>query len=409
MKYMLSYAFKDLLRSKRRTILTFAVFSVGIVFYLWMVGFVQGYKKQAIENFIKFDTAHLKVRSAIYDKDDPYSISNYIQNSKEVEKVLKEKVYVKAFTERIEFLAEADNGRDSSPCAAVGIDPESDPGVFSLTNYIIRGSLERNGALLGKSLANDLGLSTGDSFFITFRSREGMIDSVELTVSGLVEARDPVVNSSMIYIRLDEAKRYLATSNVTEIAAITDNPERENYYRDDLKIDLPKNQIATWGELSAGIEGQVKENEFSTYIFIVFLSIIAVIGIVNTMLMSVYEKVREIGILKAMGMSDIGVQGIFLMEGLIIGIAGGIAGLAAGGLLVWYYTAVGMDMNAMMGKGYENFYASLRIEGTLRWGWNIPSFFYAFFFSIISSLVASYYPAKKTTMMQTAECLRTVQ
>jgi ABC-type lipoprotein release transport system permease subunit len=110
-----------------------------------------------------------------------------------------------------------------------------------------------------------------------------------------------------------------------------------------------------------------------------------------------------------MGMSDIGVQGIFLMEGLIIGIAGGIAGLAAGGLLVWYYNVVGMDMNAMMGKGYENFYASLRIEGTLRWGWNIPSFFYAFFFSIISSLVASYYPAKKTTMMQTAECLRTVQ
>src|SRR5271157_3092987 len=124
MKYLFSFALKNILRYKRRTILTFIVLSVGIAFYLMMVGIVQGYKKQSIDNFIQFDTGHLKVRSAIYDKDDPYSISNYIENAETVKDVVKKKNYVKSFTERIEFMAEADNGRDSSPCVAVGIDPE---------------------------------------------------------------------------------------------------------------------------------------------------------------------------------------------------------------------------------------------------------------------------------------------
>ncbi len=409
MKYLFSFALKNILRYKRRTILTFIVLSVGIAFYLMMVGIVQGYKKQSIDNFIQFDTGHLKVRSAIYDKDDPYSISNYIENAETVKDVVKKKNYVKSFTERIEFMAEADNGRDSSPCVAVGIDPERDPEVFSLSNYIVKGRLEKNGVLLGKSLAKDLGLSIGDSFFITFRNRGGMFDSIELAVSGLVESGDPVVNGSMLFIRLDEAKQYLATSNVTEITLITDNPDKDDIYRNDLKKQLPENQIATWRELAQGIEGAAKQDEISTYIFVIFISIIAIVGIVNTMMMSVFEKVREIGTLKAMGMTDSDVRGIFVIEGFIIGTAGGIIGMILGGLLVWYFVAVGYDITAMMGKNNENMMASLRLAGTIRAIWDIPSFFYAFFSSIIASMLASYYPAKKTTGMQAAECLRTIQ
>ena len=205
------------------------------------------------------------------------------------------------------------------------------------------------------------------------------------------------------------SQQYLATSNVTEITLITDNPDKDDIYRNDLKKQLPENQIATWRELAQGIEGAAKQDEISTYIFVIFISIIAIVGIVNTMMMSVFEKVREIGTLKAMGMTDSDVRGIFVIEGFIIGTAGGIIGMILGGLLVWYFVAVGYDITAMMGKNNENMMASLRLAGTIRAIWDIPSFFYAFFSSIIASMLASYYPAKKTTGMQAAECLRTIQ
>ncbi len=409
MKFIFSFALKNLLRYKRRTLLTFFILSVGIALYILMVGIVHGYKKQSIDNYIKFDTGHLRIRSINFDKDDPYSVSNFMQNAAEVEAVLKTKKYVKAYTERIQFQVDADNGRDSMPCILTGIDLKSDPEVFSLTNYIYKGKLEEGGVMLGKALADDLGLSLNDYVYFTFRNGQGTIDSVEFEVTGLIESTDPMVNNSMGYIMLPDAKKYLNTGWVTAITVITEDLNNDKKYRADLKKDLPQNQIAVWRELTEAIEGAAMQDEITTYIFVIFIAIIAIVGIVNTMLMSVFEKTREIGTLKAMGMTDSEVQGMFVMEGLIIGILGGILGLILGGLVTWYFVAVGYSISDMVGKNNENMMASLRLAGTIRAVWDIPSFIYAFILSVIASTLASYYPAKKTTRMQAAECLRTIQ
>lgn len=408
MKYLLSLALKNLFRSKRRTILTFLILSVGIALYIVMVGIVSGYKIQSINNFIQFDTGHIKIRSVNYDREDPYNLNNFITDTSKIKEILNKKPYIISYTDRIQFMAEIDNGRDSQPGIVIGIDEKNDNKVFNLTNYIIKGKIEKHSALIGKNLADDMGVKIGDSLFLTFRNKDGVIDSVEVYVGGVVFTPDPMVNSSTVFITLDEAKEYLAMNGVSEVTIITKEYKNDKKYIKELKNELEDYNILSWRELTQGIEAAAKQDEITTYIFVIFILIIAIVGIINTMLMSVYEKTKEIGTLKAMGMTDREVEGIFVLEGLIIGIAGGIFGLILGGFINWYFVEVGYDMTAILGKQNENIMASLRLAGIIRATWDIPSFFYGFFISVFTSALASYYPAKKTLLMQPAECLRTV-
>ncbi len=408
MPYLFSIAIKNLLRSKRRTFLTFLILSVGIMFYLFMDGLIKGYKTQSINNFIQFDTGHIKIRSENFDKEDPYNIENFIDNPSEVLTILSKKPYVKAYTERIQFLAEADNGKDSLPVVVVGVDEENDSKVFNLTNYVIRGAFVSGEALIGENLAKDMNVDVGDSIYITFRNKYGTIDSVEVYISGVLFTADPVVNSSTVFISLNDAKSYLATESVTEISIITENYKHDRKFISDLKNDLKNYKIESWRELVSGIEAAAKQDEVTTYIFVFFILIIAIVGIINTMLMSVYEKVREIGTLKALGMTDREVETVFVLEGLVIGVIGGILGIMLGALVNWYFVKYGIDYTALMGKENENIMASLRLVGIVKSRWDIASFVYAFLISVITSTLASYYPAKKTSQMQPAEALRSV-
>ncbi|MCX7820782.1 MAG: FtsX-like permease family protein [Brevinematales bacterium] len=408
MYYLLSIAIKNLVRSKRRTFFTFLILSVGIIFYIFMDGIIKGYKTQSINNFIQFDTGHIKIRSENFDKEDPYNIENFINNPKEVKEILSKKSYIKAYTERIQFLAEADNGKDSLPVVVVGVDYESDSKVFTLTNYIIKGSFVTGEALIGDNLAKDMGVDVGDSIYLTFRNKYGTIDSVEVYISGILFTADPVVNSSSVFISLDDAKSYLATESVTEISIITENYKRDKKFIEDLKKNLKGFKIESWRELVSGIEAASKQDEITTYIFVFFILVIAIVGIINTMLMSVYEKMKEIGTLKALGMTDEEVKTIFVLEGLIIGIIGGLLGIIIGALVNWYFVRYGIDYTALIGKENENIMASLRLVGIVKSKWDVSTFVYAFLISVLTSTLASYYPAKKTTLMQPAEALRSI-
>ncbi len=408
MSYLFSIAIKNLLRSKRRTFLTFLILSVGIMFYIFMDGLIKGYKAQSINNFIQFDTGHIKIRSKNFDKEDPYNTQNFIDNPTKVKEIISNKNYIKAFTERIQFIAEADNGKDSLPVVVVGINEETDPKVFNLTNYIIKGSFTKGEALLGENLAKDMGVDIGDFIYITFRNRYGTIDSVEIYISGILFTADPVVNSSTVFISLDDAKDYLATESITEISIITENYKQDKKFISDLNNNLKDYRIESWRELVSGIEAAAKQDEITTYIFVFFILVIAIVGIINTMLMSVYEKIREIGTLKALGMTDGEVKTVFVLEGLIIGVIGGILGIICGALINLYFVEFGIDYTALMGKENENIMASLRLVGTVKSTWDINSFIYAFLISVIASTLASYYPAKKTSLMQPAEALRNI-
>jgi putative ABC transport system permease protein len=408
MKYFFKLAFANIVKARLRTILTFMIITFAIAMFVFFEGLLAGFINLSVDNLIGFETGHFKIRSENYDENSPFVISNFIAGYEELYPVLEEKPYIKGFTERIYFLAEIDNAIDALAVMAVGINPETDYSVFTLSNFIEEGELIEGGALIGKNLADDMNLQIGDWVYLTFRDADGMFNSVETTINGIVNSADPYVNSSTVFITIDEAKTVLNTDSVSEIAIRTDNPHRVKRYGVDLQKSLPDHvNLFDWHYLGADVIAFMETDAMSAYVMVFFIVIIGMVGIVNTMLMSVYEKKREIGMLKALGMTDGEVRGLFVLEGAIIGMFGGLFGIILGSLVNWYFVVNGMDIQAMMGG--QTLDIGYRVMGVVKSEWNFPSMIGAFLFCIIASALASLYPASKTVKMQPMECLRVNQ
>ncbi|MCP4134798.1 MAG: ABC transporter permease, partial [bacterium] len=414
MKYLFKLAAKNILRARRRTILTFMMLSFGIALFILMAGMLEGFDKASFKSMIDFETGHFKIRSTQFDEDRPYDIDNYIEDFSKQVSILKGLDFVTGHTGRILFLTEADNFIDSTPVVAIGIDPKTDKQVFSMDRYIT-GSLEKGGAIVGKALAKDLNLIDPESkkikiidgamINLTKKSKNGMFTSVGLPVTGIIESADPKINNGTVYMNLDEAREFLAVPGATEISLKVNDLAKLKLYEKELEKAFSGMQVFSWIKLAEDFAALTQMKKKSTNVFILFIVIIAIVGIVNTLLMSVYEKKKEIGTLKALGMEDGEVRNLFIIEGLIIGFLGSIMGMILGTLFNLYFAIEGIDYTTMMG---ENADFGLKVMGVVKSTWEISAYIQAFVVSIIASVLASYYPAKKVTKMEPVECLRTL-
>ncbi len=405
MKYLFKLAVKNIMKARRRTVLTFLMLSFGILIYLIMEGMLAGFDEASFRNFIDFETGHFKIRSLKFDEDHPYDTDNYLQDTSRIKEKLAKLDFVTGYTSRINFLSEIDNGIDSTPVITTGIDPENDNKVFSLEKYIVKGKLEKGGLLIGKSLAQDMKVDIGDTVYITFRSTKGMFTSIELLVTGLVQSADPKTNNLTVFMNLDEAKEQLGVKGATEISLRTLNYQRPELYIDKLKSEIPGVKIQSWKELSTDFAALMSTKRAGGTYFLLFIVVIALVGIINTLLMSVYEKRREIGTLMALGMEQREIRNVFIFEGFLIGLFGSIFGLIIGTLVNLYFIYVGIDYTSMLGGGGMGF----NVMGVIKSAWVFPAYAYSLLLVVFASVISSYYPAKKVMKMNPAECLRTVQ
>lgn len=406
MNYLWKLAFKNVVREKRRTILTIAILAFGIGMFLFVQSFMPDMGELSTRNLIDFETGHYKIRSAEYDSDMPYSVSNFIENYQAVEAKLAEKDYVTGYTERINFLAEADNGIDSLTILVYGVNPERESAVFTTTNFIEGGKLEEGGVVVGKILAEDLSVGVGDWIYITYRTGQGMIGSTEMPVTGLINSANPTINSSSIFITIADAQKMLNVSSVSEIAIRTPDYRTSENYQSDLEGTFADYQVWSWQKIGKSIIEMFNMKSSGSKTLIFFIILVGLIGTINTMLLSVYEKQREIGMMKAMGMRDRDVQKMFIIEGMMIGLLGSVAGMIFGTLIEIPLIYKGMDFTSMFGPDMN---IGFRIMGTLKGSWKLSSYVSALFISVLTTTLASFYPAKKATQLQPVECLRITQ
>lgn len=403
--YLFKLALKNLMRARRRTILTFLVLSFGVGLYVVMASLMDGFDRSSNHNIINFETGHFKLRAADFDEDRPFDLKNTT-----VDPALQARAklpFVTGASPRLNFTAELDNGQDATPVVAVGLNPQADAGVFTLQDFVSRGRLEPGGMLVGRNLAESLKLAVGDTAYLTFRDPQGMLTSSELRISGLVDSANPMVNHGMLFLMLDEAQAMLNTDRVTEIALKTDDEKKYQAYGAALRQALPGVRLEDWKQLGEDYAALSATKRKGQSMLLLFILVIALVGVVNTILMSVYEKKTEIGTLMALGLRARDVRNLFLWEGMLIGVFGGLVGLILGALGNLYFAVVGMDITAMMGSDNQNI--GFQVMGVVKSGWVWGAYLRVLILAVVASVLASWYPAQKVTRMQPMECLRTVQ
>lgn len=409
MRYLFKLAARNLWRQKRRTFLTFLAIAVGLVALIEVDSIMTGLDRDSIENLINLETGDVRIHaSGYFNERDRLPIDRAFE-AEPVLEALQGVEGIKAATPRVVFGARLNTGWEEIPIVAVGIDPERDPHVFTLSEYV-EGRLPAPGtgeAALGHDLARVLGLGPGDSFTLVTRTREEAFQALDLTVVGLLRSPHPQVNRNQVYLPLDTAAQGLALDGLaTEVALRLDEGVRAEAAAETAGAALAgtgmKVEVLTWRDAAREFMAMTQTKQGFNAIFILMILLIAVVGVVNTILLGAMERVHEIGMMKAMGMTAREIVLLFMLEATGIGVLGSLTGCLLGVAGNFYLVNHGLDYT----RAFTEVDLGYPIAGVIRGAWNWQMIVGVFFLGIAVCLVASYLPARRVAAQDPVISLR---
>jgi ABC-type lipoprotein release transport system permease subunit len=415
-KFLFALAWKNLSRYSRRTLITAGALAVGVAVFIWMDGWLLGAERESERNIVWYEAGSAKILNRQYLAEiQTMPLKQVIYDPAAVEQALAGSGA--ATTRRVVFPAELfvgledDAGEGSLFVKGVGLDPETDGGVYRLAETVREGRFLRAGEpelLLGDWLARDLGTAVGDWVTVRARTRYGAFQTLDLEVVGILNCPNPLINQGMIFLPLDLADAALEMEGaVSEIAVSFPEWQEPAGRLAEIRRSLagfPELAVAGWRELALDFLAIAEGKRAGTGVLLLLIFIIAAVGISNTMLMAVYERVREIGMMRAMGMRDLSIRLAFLLEAGGIGLIGSGVGLALGVGLNWYMVRWGLNLGALVGDMQIGY----RVHSIFRSAWNPQALVGALAFGVLASMVISFIPSSRALKLEITDCLRHV-
>jgi putative ABC transport system permease protein len=406
-------AWRNTFRHTRRTIITALAIAAGITFLILFDTVYGGMKNQSARIVLDYENSSLVLLPQGNFKNYRFNpLQNLIDNPRSIISQINQNPDVSTAAPRLRFNATVNVAGDELIAIGMGIDPELDPRVFRLDAEIAEGSfLEADGDLIiGSGLAADLGVTVGDLVMVTTKTSRGFWELRQYEVTGIITTGSFLINNNTFLVTLADAQDLLETGNAaSEInIRVPGNPkdaERLEEISNKVSADLGgKYELFTWREMNAGYFDAFETEQSVAYVLTLIIIVIALVGIVNTMLLSIYERIPELGTMRAMGFSTAQIRWLLIAEGTIIGFFASVAGVALGTLVSYPLVRFGIDFTNFM-KGFDfNWPFDFHIFGRF----SPANIGFAFLFSWIISILASVIPARKATRIEPSQALRSV-
>ena len=349
MRNSLKIALRNLLRYRRRTFFTLGLIAVGMIFVLVFVSVTAWFKDMMVRNITDSYLGHIQIHAKGYvDSIDmlPLQLNLPPEQVVMIEQALKENTAIEAYTERIKFGGAFSNFEQTTNIRINGVDPEAEIQTEPLLlPRLINGergaiSLSRGKILVPELLAQGLGVKVGDTVVVVATNRDGSVNGKTFVIGGILSsATGPGGRDG--YIHIDDARDLLRMTEpeVSEIAIRIKNLSDLQRVSGALQSKLIATEglkdieIHTWEKLSpfATVAQMI---DVMTFFLKLMLVSVVLIGIMNVMIMAVYERIREIGTIAAMGTPPRRILYLFLYEGLMLGTLGALFGTAVGVALI---------------------------------------------------------------------------
>jgi putative ABC transport system permease protein len=337
---------RNLLRYRRRTLLTAGLITLGVVALLVFVATAGAFKQTMVGEITDSMLGHLQVHRKGYQAatdNSPLNLNLQPNAVTKVEEFLKADPEIAAYSKRVKMGAMFSNYAETSAIRLNGVEPEAeDATVPALRNRILDGDkigpLVKEGELLLPTLlARGLKVKVGDSVVLVVTNATGSVNARPFTVRGILDqVTGPGGRDGYIHIKDARELLRMEKPEVMEIAvrlksinALERVQQRLATQLDTIrnKEDKPATELHSWKELSP-FATIVKMIDMMTLFIRVMLIAIVLVSVMNVMLMAVYERIREIGTLAAIGTKPGKIMGIFLGEGLLLGLVGAVTGVA---------------------------------------------------------------------------------
>jgi len=394
-------AYRNLGRNRSRSLLSSLAVGVGMALLLLMVSVLEGEMTGALQNTIRLQSGHLQIRPESYEEGKiNLKWEDLIADPNQVAEQIKSLPQVTVATPRLIASSILTVSDESKSVQILGIDPESAANQ-PFREGMIAGEFiqadDREGILIGNVLADKLKINVNEKVNLLVTTSNGDVNEQLFTVRGIFTTRTPGYDESTIFMPIAKAQTITTTENhASTIFVLLQDSNQADAVAQALQSNNYK--ILTWREQNVFItQFEDYANAFFIVLYLIVLGITATV-VTNTLVMAVFERTREIGILAAIGMKGRGIMAQFLAEAALLATGGVIGGLIIGGALVAYFTVNGIYIGdyGITGVLFEDrIYAHLTLGNTI----NLAIATY------IITLLASLYPARLAARMEPVEAL----
>ncbi len=349
----LQLAWRNIWRNKRRTAIILTAVVIGVWSMILLGSLMRGIAVGMIKNGISTLTGHIQIHHRGY-RNDP-AIENSIADPRVVEDVLRKALPPDAlWSPRVRLNAVASNARHSSGVTLVGIEPASEARISFIGNAIYQGRYlkpnEKNGILVGEALLEKFDTKLGRKLVLMSQDTDRQIASRAFRIVGTFRAEMEATEKHYVFVTRQAGQKMLKLKDgLSEFSILlSGKPDNPGVYNA-LNAALPSRQfeIHTWRELLPFQMAYLKILDGFMWIWYLVVFVAMGFGIVNTTLMAVFERMREFGLLKALGMKPWWILREVLTESFLLLITGMALGNALGFLCVYALSGSGIDLSAL--------------------------------------------------------------
>jgi putative ABC transport system permease protein len=399
-------AFRNVFRNRRRTVMTFMMVGGGVAGLLLAGGYFAFMIDGLRESTIRSGLGHLQIfTTEHFQRDEVRVLDTGIDNWRQVAASVKTGNHIRGVAPRIEFYGMVSNGQKSSVFMGSAVDPDAEKSLGFTANLSSGRDLSGKSsgdveALIGSGLAKSMNVKAGDGLTLLAVTSDGALNGVDVQIAGVVSSGIAAMDARYLRITLPAAQRLLQSDRITNLVVGLDNTANTDAVYADLGPrlkGLPQQMtLKKWIDL-ADYYKQVRTMFNGIFIFmglIVFFMVL--MSSVNTLLMAMFERTREIGTMLAMGTPRAWIIALFMVEASLLGVFGAVLGLAGGNLLGTLLNHSGLHLPPPPGYTNSIPFRVLHVPGLM-----IASSVLV----IVSLAAASILPAIRASRLQIAEAL----
>jgi len=409
-------SWRNIWRSRTRSLVVIAAIALGIWAAMFMSGFATGMVKGYLNDNIANAVSHIQIHDINYSKENDVTLT--IPDADITSNNISKYNNVKSVSVRTLVNGMIASSKEARGIRVKGIDPEAEAQVSTIQEKIIEGAYfndnKRNPILISSRLAERLDVKLRSKVVLTFQDLNGEIVAAAFRVNGIFDTgNDPFDEANIFALRADLNRLLSGASEENdsdsiqpiahEIAIILQDIKLVDTTKNILQSAYPNLKVETYREISPDLQLYESQMESVSLIYLTVIMLALIFGIINTMLMAVLERIRELGMLMAIGMNKLRVFLMIMLETIMIGVVAAPFGLLLGWATITYFSKYGINLSA-----YSETLQMYGMSNIIYFAVN-PDIYWQVPLSVaFTAVLASLYPAWKAIRLQPVEAIRKI-
>ncbi|RLD48724.1 MAG: ABC transporter permease [Bacteroidetes bacterium] len=402
---LFSISWRNIWRNKVRSLVIIFSVALGIFAGVTSTAFMKGLAEQRIQKVIKSELSYIQVHKKGFRQNS--ELKSYIPGAAALTQDIRKIPHVTGASRRVVVQAMIASAETATGVLIAGVNPEQEKQVTNIHEKIIDGAyfegIKKHPVVIGKKLAEKLNVKVRSKLVITLQDTANNVISGLFRIAGIYTTNNNMYDESHIFIRIGDLLELttLPEDVAHEIAINIDDSENLPVVETQVKNLAGGLEVMDWKSLSPEMNYLTEAMELYMYIFMIIILLALLFGIINTMLMVVMERTKEIGMLMAIGMNKFRIFSMIVLESIMLSLTGGIVGIFIGALFSKWRSIVPIDLS-MWAQGYEQLgfdaYVYLSLDPIMLVNVTI--------LVIITGVIAALYPAYKALKNDPADALR---